>query len=111
MYDSLIKKILKKEKIKGKINLVLVDDKEIRRLNKEFRKKDRATDVLSFLMDEDGIIGDIAISVETAEKNAKRFAVSYRREMKRLVVHGVLHLLGYTHGRKMRDAEEIYQKF
>ncbi|NQT30548.1 MAG: rRNA maturation RNase YbeY [Candidatus Saganbacteria bacterium] len=110
MYDRLIKKILKKEKIKSKINLALVNDKEIRRLNKKFRKKDKATDVLSFLMDEDGILGDIAISVETVKKNAKRFGVSCRREKKRLVVHGVLHLLGYTHGRKMRDAEEIYQK-
>ncbi|MEE8638760.1 MAG: rRNA maturation RNase YbeY, partial [Candidatus Margulisiibacteriota bacterium] len=62
-------------------------------------------------MGENGVLGDIAISKETTQKNAKRFGVSYKNELKRLVIHGILHLLGYDHGRKMRDAEEVYQKF
>ncbi|MFH1347317.1 MAG: rRNA maturation RNAse YbeY, partial [Candidatus Margulisiibacteriota bacterium] len=44
------------------------------------------------------------------KRNAQRYGVSYREEMTRLVIHGVLHLLGYEHGRKMRHAEEIYKK-
>lgn len=110
MFQNLIKKILRKEKAKGIINLVLVDDPEIRRLNKKFRKKDKATDVLSFEMGEDGVLGDIAISEPTTKRNAKRYGVTYRQELKRLVVHGVLHLLGYDHGKEMRRAEETYQK-
>ncbi len=109
MFDSLVKKILKKERVKGKINIVLVDDEAIRRLNKKFRKKDKATDVLAFPMGEEGIRGDIAISRETTKKNAKSYGASYKSELKRLVIHGVLHLLGYGHGERMSNAEKNYQ--
>ncbi|MFA5839940.1 MAG: rRNA maturation RNase YbeY [Candidatus Margulisiibacteriota bacterium] len=111
MFDKLIAKILKAEGIKGAINLVVVDDIEIRRLNLQYRHKDKATDVLSFSMGDEGIIGDIAISSETTRRNAARFGVKYTDEMQRLVIHGVLHLLGYDHGKRMRDAEKTYQKF
>ena len=111
MYELLIKNILKNEKAKGRINLVLMSDREIKKLNRKFRKKNKATDVLAFPMGEEGILGDIAISVETAKRNAKHFGISYRHELKRLVVHGVLHLLGYKHGKEMRDAEKVYQEF
>ena len=111
MFKQLIKKILTRERGKGKINLVLVTDAEIRKLNREFRGKDKPTDVLAFPMNEDGVLGDIAISRDTARAQAKRYGVSYRAELKRLTVHGVLHLLGYEHGRKMRSAEETYQKY
>lgn len=110
MYNRLVKTILRKEGRGGIINLVLVDDKKIRALNKKFRGKDKPTDVLSFLMDEDGVLGDIAVSVETTRRNAKRYQVTYQRELKRLVVHGALHLCGYEHGRKMANAEKNYQK-
>ncbi|MFA6548512.1 MAG: rRNA maturation RNase YbeY [Candidatus Margulisiibacteriota bacterium] len=111
MFNPLIKKILKKEGTQGRINLELMDDKRIRELNRRFRKIDRATDVLSFPLGEDGILGDIAISEPAARRNAKRYGVGYKSELKRLVVHGVLHILGYDHGEKMRNAEKIYQKF
>ncbi len=110
MFEKLIRKILKREKARGKVNLVLMTDKEIRKLNRRFRDKNKATDVLAFPMGEAGILGDIAISTETAKRNAKRFGVSYKSELKRLVIHGVLHLLKYKHGKEMRNAEEIYQK-
>ncbi|PIS29279.1 rRNA maturation RNase YbeY [Candidatus Saganbacteria bacterium CG08_land_8_20_14_0_20_45_16] len=110
MFKHLIKNILRKEKVTGIINLVLVGDQEIQRLNKEFRGKDKPTDVLAFPMGEDGIVGDIAISTETAKRNALLFGVGYKAEMTRLVVHGALHLCGYRHGPRMRDAEKTYQK-
>ena len=110
MFEPLIRQIVKREGRTGKINLVLVEDREIRELNRKFRRIDRATDVLSFNMDEDGVLGDIAISTETAARNAKRYRVSLKREMKRLVVHGVLHILGYDHGEEMKNAEKVYQK-
>ena len=109
-FDKLIKRILKKEEVKGAVTLILVGDPEIRELNRKFRHKNKATDVLAFPMGEEGILGDIAISTETAQRNAVRFKVTYKAELKRLIVHGVLHLLGYEHGRKMRNAEEIYEK-
>jgi probable rRNA maturation factor len=111
LFDPLIKKILKKEGVRGRINLEMMDDRRIRELNRRFRKIDRATDVLSFPIREDGILGDIAISEAAARRNAKRYGVGYQAELKRLVVHGVLHILGYDHGEKMRNAEKIYQKF
>jgi probable rRNA maturation factor len=111
MFQRLIKRILKKERVEGRINLVLMSDKEIRKLNRKFKKLDKATDVLAFPMREEGLLGDIAISVDTAKRNAKRFGVSYKSESKRLVIHGVLHLVGYEHGKEMRDAEKVYQKF
>ncbi|MDD5382843.1 MAG: rRNA maturation RNase YbeY [Candidatus Margulisbacteria bacterium] len=107
---NLIKKILRSEKRTGEVNLVLMGDAEIRRLNRRFRHKDKATDVLAFPLGEDGILGDIAISTETAKKNAVKYGNRYQQELKRLVVHGVLHLLGYDHGKRMSRAEKIYQK-
>lgn len=110
-FDKLIKRILEEEEVEGSINLILIGDEEIRELNRKFRAKDKATDVLAFPMGEEGILGDIAISTETARRNAKRFRVNYKSELKRLVIHGALHLLGYKHGKEMRHAEEVYQKF
>lgn len=99
-----IKKILSEEKVDGVVSVTLCDDKFIRRLNKQYRKKDCATDVLSFTMGEDNLWGDIIISIETAKRQAKEYGVSLPEELKRLAVHGTLHLLGYTHREmKMRD--------
>jgi len=81
----------------GRVIVSFVDDKTIRNLNRRYRKLDRATDVLSFEMGEDGILGDVVISVDTAGRNAKRFGTSLNEELKRLVVHGVLHLTGHDH--------------
>ncbi|MBU0502524.1 MAG: rRNA maturation RNase YbeY, partial [Candidatus Margulisbacteria bacterium] len=53
----------------------------------------------------------IAISTETTKSNAKKYGVSYKQELKRLVIHGVLHLCGYKHGKEMQNAEKNYQKY
>ena len=108
MFESLVRKIVKREKAFGKIDISFVNEAEIRKLNKKFRKKDKPTDVLSFVYDKEGILGDVIISPETARKNARRFGVTYKVELKRLAIHGVLHVLGYDHGRKMQHAEKIY---
>jgi len=108
---KLVKKILAAEKAKGRIDVSFVDDDEIRRLNKQFRRKNKPTDVLSFNYDAGKIIGDVIISRETTEKNAKKFGVTLKEEVKRLVIHGTLHVLGYDHGRQMRHAEEVYSQF
>ncbi|HHY67375.1 MAG TPA: rRNA maturation RNase YbeY, partial [Alicyclobacillus sp.] len=87
---------------------VLVDDERIHELNRDYRGVDRPTDVLSFAMregegepvqTEEGreLLGDIVISVETAERQANQYGHSLRRELAFLAVHGFLHLLGYDH--------------
>ncbi|MEK7375934.1 MAG: rRNA maturation RNase YbeY [Candidatus Margulisiibacteriota bacterium] len=103
------------EKAKGRIEAVFVSDAVIRKLNKKFRKADRATDVLSFEIAQDGILGQIVISKDTAKRNAKRYGVSFDEEVKRLAVHGALHLAGYDHAGKsdrmlMREKEDHYAK-
>ena len=79
----------------------------IRELNKNYRNIDAATDVLSFengekFTDEDGsqwtLAGDIAVSVDTLKKNAEYFGIDENSELKRLLLHGLLHLNGYDHG-------------
>lgn len=114
MLEELVKKILKGERAVGRIDLSMVDDQKIKELNAEFRKKNKATDVLAFSYGKGSkrtdIIGDVIISRDTAKRNAKRFGVGYQEELKRLVIHGALHVLGYDHGKEMRRAEEIYSQ-
>lgn len=102
------------------ISLVFTDDKTIQELNKNYRGKDKPTDVLSFSQLENpefGIepitLGDLVISVETAKRQAKKYEHSLQREIERLLIHGTLHLLGYDHekvdkniAQKMRRKEK-----
>lgn len=91
------------------VSLSLVDDDEIKELNKTYRGKDYSTDVLSFpLVDEEQMIdieekllGDIVISVERAAEQANEYNHSFEREMGFLLVHSMFHLMGYDH-----DTEE-----
>lgn len=89
------------------VTVCFVDDREIARLNRRFRGKPKATDVLSFPADGDGhgefpvegnnYLGDIAISPEAAKRNARRFGRTLEDELRVLILHGVLHLAGYDH--------------
>ncbi len=86
---------------KVELSIALVSDAQIKRLNKLYRNKDKPTDVLSFPIGEKVedwlILGDIVISVDTARRQAKEFGYSLEEELKRLLVHGLVHLLGYDH--------------
>ena len=85
-------------RVRGELSLVLAGDGLLRRLNREYRGKDKATDVLSFPGDggEAGL-GDIVISVAEAERNARRFGRTLPQELDVLALHGFLHVLGYDH--------------
>ena len=87
---------------------VLVSDRRIRDLNRRYRKKRAATDVLSFPLEENGFLGDVVISVETARRQARRLGHRLGRELELLLLHGVVHLLGYDHesGRGEMDRRE-----
>ena len=93
------------------VSLTYVDDRGMRKLNREHRGKNMTTDVLSFPSSaEKGAfphLGDIVISLPTAEKMAKKFGVSRRREVETLVIHGFLHLCGYDHEKDRGEMMEL----
>ena len=86
------------------ISLSFVDDENIKQLNKQYLGKDKATNVISFSLREGEysninpqILGDIIISVETAQRDAIKENLTVTQELEFLIIHGILHLLGYNH--------------
>ena len=83
--------------LKGEVNICVTSNREMQALNRRFRKKNKATDVLSFPSQTSGVAGDIAISLEIAAANAAELGHSLATEVKILILHGLLHLAGYDH--------------
>ena len=85
--------------IDGQVAVLLTSDAEIRRLNKAFRGKNKATDVLSFpaAAEAVGVAGDLAVSLDTAARQAEEHGHSLRDEVRILLLHGLLHLAGEDH--------------
>ena len=79
------------------VTIAFVSDRNIRALNKHFRGVDKATDVLSFPSHEPDNLGDIAISIDTAARQAKENNLTLNGEISQLILHGLLHLCGYDH--------------
>lgn len=104
------------------ISITLTDNQTIKELNKQWRNKDKPTDVLSFPMEDSigykyRLLGDVVISLPFAKKQAEEIGFSYKEEILRLLIHGILHLLGYDHERSKEDEkimfelqEKIFQK-
>ncbi|GAB6180072.1 rRNA maturation RNase YbeY [Desulfotomaculum defluvii] len=105
----------------AEVGLIFVDDNYIRSLNAEYRGIDKSTDVLSFALNEgedmpededaEDLLGDIVISLPTAQRQAEEYGHSFQREVAYLTAHGSLHLLGYDHMTEedrqvMREKEE-----
>jgi probable rRNA maturation factor len=105
----------------AELSIVLADDATVRALNREFRATDAPTDVLSFAQaegdaftrpeDEPPHLGDVIVSMETARRQADEYGVMVQDEVAHLVVHGILHILGYDHEapddeREMRTRED-----
>ena len=101
----------------SELSILLVDDDEITQLNRHYRSRDYATNVLAFSM-RDGednhlhpdILGDVVISTETALREAQQRGVTIDEEMALLLVHGILHLLGYDHEADPREAAAMEAK-
>ena len=83
--------------LEGELNIRITSDAEMRRLNRQFRKKNQATDVLSFPSGLADMAGDVAISADIAAANATQLGHSLDTELKILILHGLLHLAGYDH--------------
>lgn len=130
-YINTIKKVLeqcfKEEKIENSklyVTITLTDEENIKKINKEYRNIDKATDVLSFPMFEkdelvqkikeksfehEDVLGDIVISIPKVEEQAKEYGHSFERELSYMVVHGFYHLMGYDHI-KEEDKKEMRPK-
>lgn len=90
------------------ISLLITDDETIRQYNKEYRNKDMATDVLSFPMEDEIVLGDIAVSFDTAKRQAEEAEINIDREVAFLFIHGLLHLLGYDHETSEEDEAKMF---
>jgi rRNA maturation RNase YbeY len=91
----------------AELSLVICDDEAIRTLNRQWRQKDAPTDVLSFPQDDEVILGDLVISADTAARQAAVRGHALRDELRVLLVHGLLHLLGYDHETGEQDLLEM----
>ena len=107
--------ILSEGKSLGELNYVFVDDQYLLGINQEFLQHDSFTDIITFpLGSSSGIVsGEIYISIERIKENAVKLKVSFDNELRRVMVHGALHLLGYEDGtdaekRVMRSKEDYY---
>lgn len=118
---SLAQRLLQAERCgeNTEASILLTDDESIRILNRDYRRIDSATDVLSFSQTEgdegpagepdDGLLGDVVISVETARRQAREQGRSLDEELDTLLAHGLLHLLGYDH-EKPEDEERMFAR-
>ena len=99
-------------KKQSSVCISLVNDTCIKKLNKMYRGKNKPTDVLSFnspkeILALNDFLGDVVISVQTAERNAKEDGITTKEEIARLTIHGLLHLLGYDHEGKKAEAQKM----
>ncbi len=94
----------------AELSILLVSDDEMQRLNRRWRRKDRPTDVLSFPLDAEGLLGDVVISIDTARRQAAEQGTTLGREADRLLIHGLLHLLGYDHERSPAEARRMQRR-
>lgn len=124
-----LEELIKEGLIKGagperiRVSLLLCGDARIRQINREFREKDKVTDVLSFpsaddlyktwknqIFDGEVFLGDLAICIPQLKRQAKEFNIGFWDEFVHLFFHGILHLWGYDHERSLKD-EKIMQKW
>jgi len=109
---KLIEKILEKEKKQHlDINIIFTDNSKIKQINLEYRNRNYPTDVISFPVKiKNGLIGgDIYISMDKIKENAKEYKTGFNKEFLRIIIHGILHILGYDHI-KLKDKLKMFRK-
>ena len=116
------RKVLKGERKEENISIAFIGQGRMRKLNKKYRSKNKVTDVLSFsqgklpfkkysqeLQKTEGL-GEVVICLKEVKKQAKKFSVPFEQELSRILIHGVLHLLGYDHERSAEEAKKMEEK-
>jgi rRNA maturation RNase YbeY len=103
--------------VPGAINYIICNDDYLFKMNKKYLKQKTLTDILTFPMADDGntVSADIYISIDRVRDNSKRFKVQVKKELARVMIHGILHLMGYDDHSdegmlKMREKEDLYLK-
>lgn len=105
---KIAEKALKGENKKEKdLSVALVGNERIKALNKKYLGKNKATDVLAF---SGNGLGEILICVKEVKKNSKKFKSDFKKEIARVLIHGILHLLGYDHEKSKIEAEKMKKK-
>ncbi len=119
LIESRIERFIDALDLDGNFSLTFVSDCEIRELNRTYRKKDEATDVLTFRYQDEDVfsqniftqeLGDIFISSECVRRNAEAFSTPFLEEVTRVLLHGMMHLLGYDHSTNDFSTEEMLIK-
>ncbi|MFQ6049850.1 MAG: rRNA maturation RNase YbeY [Candidatus Paceibacterales bacterium] len=126
--EEFLKKVAQKVlagegKKESELSIALIGQGKMRKLNKKYLGKNRVTDVLAFpeskaLLEKFKIgplqktqgLGEIVICLREVKKNAKKFKVTFKTELAKVLIHGVLHLLGYNHEKAEKDAEKMRKK-
>ncbi len=115
---KIIDRTLKMENVdKATFSIVFIDDEYMHELNLKYRGIDRTTDVLSFAFEDNNKIcynirqlGEIFVSIPKMKSQAEEYGHSEKRELAFLVVHGILHLLGYDHTKGLKEEKEMFEK-
>ncbi len=109
--EKTIEKVLEREKRKeARLALLFLSSVKMTELNSKYRKIEGPTDVLSFSSEEEKYLGEIVICLSEIKKNAKRFGEPFKKELARVLIHGILHLLGYEHERGGQAASTMMKK-
>ena len=107
--------VLKREGKKNfYLSIALIGVSRIKKLNKKYLKRDYPTDVLVFPETESYLkinnLGEIVICPQVVKKNAKKFKLTFKKELSKILIHGILHLLGYDHEKSKKEAEKMERK-
>ncbi len=89
------------------LSIAFVGPTRIKELNKKYLKRNKTTDVLSFLYDNGG---EVVICLQEVRKNVKKFNLTFKKEITRVLIHGILHLLGYNHEKSKKKSEKMERK-
>lgn len=100
----------------AELSIVIVDDAQIREINRDYLQRDKATNVISFAMQEGegagiqpSLLGDVVISAQTAARDAEEAGLPFVSELYFLLLHGILHLLGYDHERGTEEQAAVME--
>ncbi len=110
-------RLLARLAVDAELSVALIGDAEMQALNRHYRGKDQPTDVLAFALREGedaavhpDVLGDVVISLDTAVRQARQRKISVADEVRTLLAHGILHLLGYDHERSPAEARRMFGK-
>ena len=115
LIKRIVKKTLEELALKNpEISILLLDDHQIQELNRDYLRRNRPTDVIAFPMRDAAfpevqpqLLGGVVVSLETAARQARENNISLYEELMLLLIHGILHLLGYDHERSLRGAQRM----